>query len=181
MKVISAILAAVVACSQSTEPLLVAEPIIVPPPWSYTVHQWAQRWSIVSDSVTRIVPDSIADIILQAADRHEVDRELAFALVYVESRFRPRALSVAYARGLSQVMLRTGRYMKPNLTREELYEPRLNVDLGFRHLAFLLDRYDGNRYRALVAYNAGERIANRLPEQHDSHPYPTLIKEALAR
>lgn len=150
-----------------------ATPIVVTqPPWDHTVHLWATKWS------TRYhVSDSIADIILRAADRYDVDRDLAFALVYVESGFDPSVMSVAYARGLTQVMLATARYMDPSITTQELYDPRINADLGFQHLAFLLQHYE-DTHRALVAYNAGLRVASRHRTPAD-HPYTQLVSAAL--
>ena len=44
-----------------------------------------------------------------------IDPEIAFELVRVESRFNPRAVSPVGARGLTQVMPRTARWLLPSL------------------------------------------------------------------
>ncbi len=84
-----------------------------------------------------------------------VDPNLAFRLVKVESNFTGRAKSKAGAIGLTQVLPSTARLYEPGLTTEQLYGRETNLRVGFRYLRDLLERYDGNLERALLAYNRG--------------------------
>jgi len=89
-----------------------------------------------------------------------------------ESAFDPRAVSSAGALGLTQLMPTTARRVArraglPVPDSADLLDPGVNVQLGARYLAELLQRYDGSRLAALVAYNAGPtrwRRWRRLPE-----------------
>jgi soluble lytic murein transglycosylase len=42
-----------------------------------------------------------------------------------------------------------------------LYEPQVNIALGTSYYSALLNRYDGNRVKALAAYNAGPSRVSR--------------------
>jgi soluble lytic murein transglycosylase-like protein len=65
----------------------------------------------------------MATLILETALRHDLDPRLAFEVVWIESRFNPRAVSPVGAVGLAQVMPATGRILRPGITRTELFEP----------------------------------------------------------
>lgn len=93
-----------------------------------------------------------------------VDPALAFELVRVESNFNPRALSPVGAVGLAQVMPATARLLSPGITRQELFDPDVNLRLGFRFYRSLLDYYKGNVRLALLAYNRGPVTVDRLLE-----------------
>jgi soluble lytic murein transglycosylase-like protein len=82
-------------------------------------------------------------------------------LVTVESSWRPQAVSSKRALGLAQVKLSTARTIDPEITREELMQPAVNVTVGAVYLVRLLNRYDGDLRAALRAYNAGPTNVDR--------------------
>jgi len=89
-----------------------------------------------------------------------VDPLLVLGLMRQESLFDSTARSRADARGLMQLLPRTAeaearRTGRP-FTAGDLYDPETNLTLGIAHLQHLLDRYQGNRFKALAAYNGGE-------------------------
>jgi hypothetical protein len=88
----------------------------------------------------------------EAAIRYGLDPNLIRAVIDVESRGDPRALSPAGARGLMQVMPATalGLGVPPHL----LWDLRTNVLTGTRYLRQQLDTF-GNLQDALVAYSRG--------------------------
>jgi soluble lytic murein transglycosylase-like protein len=102
-----------------------------------------------------------------AADIHDIAREegvppaVAFALVRVESEYDERAVSHAGARGLTQVMPATARYLDPDIRLDDLFDRRTNLRLGFRYLRMMLDRYDDDLRLALLAYNRGPGTVTR--------------------
>ena len=104
----------------------------------------------------------LAATIQGIAHEEGIDPDLAFRLVYVESRFRERATSPVGARGLTQLMPRTADELQPGITEEEMFERETNLRLGFRYLRGLLDRYDGRIPDALHAYNRGPGRVNRI-------------------
>jgi len=111
------------------------------------------------------IPASFAASIYDIALSEGLTPEVAFPLVRLESRFDPRARSSAGALGLTQVLPSTARLYEPGLTDEQLYDRETNLRLGFRYLKDLLDRYEGNLERALLAYNRGPARVQELLEQ----------------
>jgi len=108
--------------------------------------QYSSRYQIGAD-----LAGSIVDIALAEG----IDPELAFRLVQRESDFNPRATSPVGAIGLTQVMPGTARYFVKGITRERLYEPTINLRIGFRYLRGLIAEQRGNVNLALLVYNRG--------------------------
>ena len=96
-------------------------------------------------------------IILRAANRHEVDPALVKAIIMVESRYNPHAISKQGAKGLMQLMPRTAR----SLGVEDSFNPEHNVNGGVKYLKQLLDEFDDNLKFAVAAYNAGSSKVRR--------------------
>jgi soluble lytic murein transglycosylase-like protein len=90
-------------------------------------------------------------IIKKAADRYGVEVALIKAVIMVESRYNPNAVSRKGAKGLMQLMPRTAEA----LGVKDSFNPETNVNAGVRYLRKLMNRYDGNTKLALAAYNAG--------------------------
>ncbi len=99
--------------------------------------------------------------IREAASERGVDPSLLAALLREESRFDPRALSPAAARGLAQLVPSTARELAvraglPVPTADDLFRPEVSIALGAAYLAELLARFEGRVGPAVAAYNAGE-------------------------
>jgi soluble lytic murein transglycosylase-like protein len=102
----------------------------------------------------RVKPD-LARRIFDAATTAGIEPELAFRLVRVESVFNPRAVSPAGALGLTQLMLGTAREFEPNVTREQLLDPDVNLRIGLKYLRGLIREQKGDLKLALLIYNRG--------------------------
>jgi len=106
------------------------------------------------------------------SDRERIDARLLVALIAVESRWNPDAVSSAGARGLGQLMPQTA-----NGIGVDANDPLQNIAGAAYHLRYLLDRFTARdreaRYRlALAAYNAGSGAVERyggIP------PYPETV------
>ena len=91
--------------------------------------------------------------------RNNLDPWLVAGLIRQESNFNPRAVSVANARGLMQVLPSVGQEVATSL-RFPVWYPALlldadaNLQLGTAHLASFIKQY-GPLPRVLAAYNAG--------------------------
>jgi hypothetical protein len=92
------------------------------------------------------------DLIYEKSKKYDVDPALVAAVIEQESRFRPRAKSPVGARGLMQLMPRTGRWMGAR----NLYDPEQNVDAGVKYIAYLDKRFNGDLKKIVAAYNGGE-------------------------
>ncbi|MCK6447297.1 MAG: lytic transglycosylase domain-containing protein [Planctomycetes bacterium] len=125
----------------------------------------ARREVSESAGVTRV--EGHAMLLRLVGEEVGLDPHLLAGLVFVESRGKVGALSGAEALGLFQLKLETAveRAVLLGLeapTREQLLEDaELNALLGAHHLKWLLERYDGDLERALVAYNAGSGRVDR--------------------
>ena len=109
--------------------------------------------------------EELTPLIEETAARHDIEPALIQAIVRIESGFRPEARSRAGARGLMQIMPRTGRGAKCG----DLHDPEENLDCGARILRRYIDRFDGSLIYGLAAYNGGPGYvkkrfaAQRLP------------------
>ncbi|HST58857.1 MAG TPA: lytic transglycosylase domain-containing protein, partial [Longimicrobium sp.] len=111
------------------------------------------------------VPDDLAAKIYEAAVRHEIDPSIAFGLVRTESEFKDYATSRVGAVGLTQLMVPTARWFKRDATVADLRDSETNLEIGFRYLNELIDRYEGNVELALTAYNRGTGTVDRVLER----------------
>lgn len=118
-----------------------------------TVHHYSEKYRISAD-----LAKDIRDIAL--AEGIPVD--LAFELVRVESEFKSRAVSPVGALGYTQLMPATARIMQPGITRQQIFDRRTNLRLGFRFLRQLVEKYDGDHRLALLAYNRGPGRVDQL-------------------
>lgn len=105
------------------------------------------------------------------ADTRGLDPLLVASVVRCESGFRNKARSQAGALGLMQLMPETAVWLAQHegilLELEALQDPDLNLRLGTRYLALLLERFEGDTVAALAAYNAGPTVVStwRSPGQ----------------
>jgi hypothetical protein len=124
------------------------------------------------------IPDRYRELITTTAARHGVDARLVHALIQVESGYHSRAVSPKGARGLMQILPSTGR----QYGALDLFDPKVNLDAGVRHLKSLLKRFD--LPIALAAYNAGEGAVSRfggIPPFRETRNYVTRILRILDR
>ena len=120
--------------------------------------------AILDYSAQYRIPADLATRIYNAALNEGLDPDLGFRIVKIESAFRPDAKSSVGAIGLVQVMPRTAQFYDPTLRAEDLYDPEVNLRIGFRYFRYLLERY-GDLRTALLAYNRGPARIEELRAQ----------------
>lgn len=130
--------------------------------WAEAAEATVRGQTIEGASVRWGISTELAEKIYDAATRHDIEPDVAYGLVFVESTFRERAVSHVGARGLSQVMPRTARWMDPTVSAQDLFDPEVNLELGFRYLRKMIDKYDGDVVKALTAYNRGPGTVDRI-------------------
>lgn len=96
----------------------------------------------------------------EIANDHGLEKALVHAIVAAESAYDIQAVSRAGAIGLMQLMPATAADYGVT-AREALFDPETNVKTGIRHLRRLLDKYNNDYGRAIMAYNAGEGVVDR--------------------
>ncbi|HEY9225195.1 MAG TPA: lytic transglycosylase domain-containing protein, partial [Gemmatimonadaceae bacterium] len=95
----------------------------------------------------------------RVSEANNLDPALVAGLIRQESAFNPRAVSVANARGLMQILPAVGQELSRSLAYPVwypslLFDPDANLQLGTAHLANYVKRYQ-TLPRVLAAYNAG--------------------------
>jgi soluble lytic murein transglycosylase-like protein len=121
------------------------------------------REGVIRNAVSRYRIDrALAEDIHDAAQSQGIDPVLAFGLVKTESTFNERAVSHVGARGLTQVMPRTARWLRPGTTAEDLFDRETNLELGFSYLSDMIEKYRGDVRLALLAYNRGPGTVDRI-------------------
>ncbi|MBI4301461.1 MAG: tetratricopeptide repeat protein, partial [Chloroflexi bacterium] len=113
-----------------------------------------------------IYPAAYQALVEAEAAKRSIDPLLLLALVRQESLFDPRAISGAQARGLTQVIPSTGRYIASSLgddgfSPDDLFKPYLALEFGTWYLAQQLQEGKGDIFFALAAYNGGPGNAKR--------------------
>lgn len=111
----------------------------------------APRYRLSQNASTKQRAQAIRPLVLQLAKKHDVDGKLVQAIIEVESRFNPQALSHKGAEGLMQLMPATAR--RYGVTQR--YDVSQNLEAGIRYLKDLLNQHQGNVALAIAAYNAG--------------------------
>lgn len=139
-----------------------------------------QRGSVLDAALYPIPP-------WQPQGGFKVDRALIYAMMRQESAFNTKAKSPDGARGLMQLMPRTASYMARDRRyhrgngRNELFEPGLNMELGQRYIAYLLEhqRVQGDLFRLTTAYNGGPGNLGKWQRAIKADGDPLLFIEAL--
>lgn len=110
-------------------------------------------------------PLEFEHVLRDHASNYGLDPALLAAVVYVESRFDPRAESAAGAVGLMQLLPHTARGIAlrtggDRFVVSDLRDPEINVRYGSWYLDHLRGRY-GDMRLALAAYHAGQGNVDR--------------------
>jgi soluble lytic murein transglycosylase len=108
----------------------------------------------------KLYPREYKELVAQYAHQYEVDPLLIYAIMKVESKYNPYAVSRSGAKGLMQIMDKTGAWgaQEVNIreyTHDILFKPEANIQIGCWYVAKLIKQYEGNLNVALAAYNAG--------------------------
>jgi soluble lytic murein transglycosylase-like protein len=108
------------------------------------------------------ISEELATDIYDIAQQEGLDTDVAYGLVRTESTFNDRAVSHVGARGLTQVMPRTARWLVPGTSAQDLFDRKTNLKLGFKYLTQLVDKYSGDMKLALLAYNRGPGTVDKV-------------------
>ena len=116
---------------------------------------------ILLDNTSRIMfPVKYKEYVSAYSGKYNLDPFLVLAIIKVESKFDPDAVSHKNARGLMQISLKTGQWGADVLKLDgydgnSLYDPETNISIGCWYLNVLAEEFDGNTDLILAAYNGG--------------------------
>jgi len=133
-----------------------------------------------------IYPDGFRALILSRAREYKIEPALAYALIRAESGFDPSCTSSAGAIGLAQIMPALGIKLAEKFTDQkiapyQLYQPGLNLRLGFYHLAELFNYFQDypphwQLVLAVASYNAGKTPVKKWMEERGGLPLDLWIE-----
>jgi soluble lytic murein transglycosylase-like protein len=118
--------------------------------------------------------------IRQAATLYQIPEQLVRAVIKVESDYDPRAVSVAGARGLMQLMPDTA----DRLQVRDIDDPRENIFGGVRFLRILANDFNGDLELTVAAYNAGGEAVMRyggIPPFQQTRDYVVKVTSFYRR
>ena len=110
------------------------------------------------------------------AAHYNVPQELISALIDVESRWNPRAVSPKGAIGLMQLMPATAR----RFGAFDPFDPEQNIAAGTRYVTVLMHEFDGDLRLVAAAYNAGDiRVSRKQLKYRNSEvvAYVALVRQ----
>ncbi|MCC6195880.1 MAG: lytic transglycosylase domain-containing protein [Burkholderiales bacterium] len=128
-------------------------------------------------------------LIAHYAKQNDLDAALVKAVIAVESRYEPAAVSPKGAVGLMQVIPETAaRYGVADDAKrtvaQKLLDPAINIRIGTQYLRDLLWLFENDLTLALAAYNAGggavQRYDNRIPPYAETQEYVNLVIQFYA-
>ncbi len=104
-----------------------------------------------------LYPRPYHDVVQKYGQTFKVDESMVYGLMRQESMFRELAISRSGARGLMQIMPRTGEWLasRSNMPDYDLLDPETSIRLGSMFFADLLRMYDQDFRWASIAYNGG--------------------------
>ena len=126
-------------------------------------------------------PLDYGEIVRGHAHNYDLDPALLAAVIYQESKFKPRARSDMGAIGLMQLLPETAKGIAARtggsaFRVEDLDDPEINVRYGSWYLRHLLDKY-GSEERALAAYNGGQGNEDRGVRYAETQHYVDRVLE----
>ncbi|HUT02642.1 MAG TPA: transglycosylase SLT domain-containing protein [bacterium] len=140
--------------------------------------------------VEALYPRVFSDQVERMSKAHNVQPAIVYAIIREESRFQVESVSSSAARGVMQLIAPTATHVAQSLglddlTLEQLYVPKTNIELGVAYLRRLLDRFDGRLVFALAAYNGGpgnvQRWLKTCPSTVEDEEFINMIPFAETR
>ena len=120
----------------------------------------------------KIYPIEYSKYVEKYSEINGLDKYLVYAIIKVESNFKPHVTSSSNARGLMQLMEETAVERSNEIEEDstqlpDLYDPETNIKLGTSYFAYLLGIYNNNTVLASTAYNAGLRKCTRMDKRRN--------------
>jgi len=120
--------------------------------------------------LSKLPPQEVDRLVQQTANRFQVDPHLVHAIIQVESKYDPKAVSRKGAMGLMQLVPATAQ----RFGVENPFDPQQNIEGGVNYLRYLLKVFGGDLALSLAAYNAGEQWVlrtGRIPPFTETRHY----------
>ena len=105
--------------------------------------------------------------VIKELEKNNLPIELSI-LPYIESNYDPFSISPSGAVGMWQFMPRTGRLYELNKSwwSEDRHDPFKSTEAAIGYLKYLYQRFDGDIYLTIAAYNAGPSLVDKRINQN---------------
>jgi soluble lytic murein transglycosylase-like protein len=132
--------------------------------YSQLLHREAALRNLKTRQIGDLVPEEYRTMVMEVAERYEIDPRLLAAMGFVESRWHATSVGSHGDRGLMQILPSTAEWIagKMGLKQYDLFDPMTNVTMGAWYLHVLQKEY-GGWPQALAVYNGGPRAAEDGP------------------
>lgn len=126
--------------------------------------------------IKKLTPVDITEIataIIDNGEKFSVPASLLLAIIRQESAFNKKAISIAGAQGLIQMLPTTAEDCKQDLNQTfyDPFKPAQNIKFGAFYLGKMLNKFEHNVIHAVMAYNTGpENVIRFLSGSRLLHP-----------
>jgi len=126
-------------------------------------------------------PRAYPELVTRFSEDWGLNPYVIWALMTVESSYNPDSVSRANARGLLQVIPKTGELISERLDHwdfgpSNLMNPELSVEFGCYYFSELMAKFHGQELLAFSAYNAGPHQMARWLEGRGDLPLDAFIE-----
>ncbi len=148
-----------------------------------------QRMRDLVPAKHRFMAGTIAQAIIKESRAYNIDPVVLMAVIYIESRFKPKAVGQKGEIGLMQLRPSTALWMLSRgliegIDREHthktitqaLFDPAINIKFGAAYLAHMQSRFPESETLYLAAYNMGEgTVRSLLKRGREPRRYTNLV------
>jgi soluble lytic murein transglycosylase len=137
-------------------------------------------YGITRADMELLYPLPFVDEVASVAKEFKLDPYFIYAIMRTESFFMPGIKSEAGAVGLLQLMPGTAKMVAKGLGYSpadiDLTNPRVNIRLGAAFLRELVNRFNGDEMRAVLAYNGGPARVAKWTKTFESIPVDLFVE-----
>ena len=117
---------------------------------------------------TTFFPVKHLSVIEKYSNAYSLNPILISSIINVESNYNSKSVSDAGAVGLMQILPSTAEEIatKLNIDNYDLFDVDTNIQFGCYYMSYLLNLYNNDESKALMAYNAGLGTVNHWISQN---------------
>lgn len=107
-----------------------------------------------------LYPKYYSELIKKYSKKYDVEEPLIFSIIKQGSKFDPNLISKSTYFGLMQLDLKTAKLYEPGITPDKLLDPEINLNIGIKHLKFLLLNLDDNISLTIASFYDGKDLVS---------------------
>ena len=117
-----------------------------------------EEFSKYSNFYPYLYPRYYDDLVKKYSEKYDVEEALIFALIKEGSKFNTDLISKSTYFGLMQLDLKTAKIYDPDITIKKLLDPEVNLNIGVKHLKYLLSNFNNNISLAITSFYNGKDL-----------------------